>query len=820
LNRSLRLLVATAALCAAMTSPAFAAGSGDATVKITGASQADALKRGIEVAVTGDSKRVPVTLESKSFDHSKLRPAAPHQRVLLGDDGKATVTLELTSNARKKFTSCEARTLRASVPGDSDRADLKRDTSECEPKPVDLSAADDCDFIGAQEDSLCLLPFPDNYYTVRDEDTRTGRRIDLHTAGMPKNEEGVPIDAGPYNLNDGFSPGQSIVVKVPGLETQAAMDETNAVPLNRLSEYARKGAPIVVIDAKTGKRWPIWAEIDSKAEDASRAAVLIHPAKNFDAGHRYIVAMRKLKDENGDLLDAPEGFRYYRDDLPSKQGQVNSRRDHYESVFRKLRKADVKRSNLYMAWDFTVASDENIAGRMLHIRDNAFAALGDTNLSDLTVQGDSPKFKVLSVDNYSSAQEADMGRRVQGTFTVPCYLAPDCEAASPGGRFDLDANGKPKRTGNYTANFNCMIPRAAVDAPAQPVRPSLYGHGLLGSANEATSGPQQTLGNDHGFIFCATDEIGLSSSDIPNAFAILHDLGKFPELADRLQQGMLDELYLGRLMIHPDGFASSGAFHVDGTTGSPSIINPQRLYYNGNSQGGIEGGGLTAVAPDFTRASLGVTGMNYSVLLNRSVDFDKYAELGLEPAYTDELEQPLALALIQMLWDRGEANGYAHRMTDNPLPDTPAHEVLMNVGFGDHQVSTFTADTEARTIGAQVHFPVVYPDRWPNMEIAWGIPRIAFDGPGDSYTGSALVYWDSGPVRDDPNSADPADVLGTPPPPVENQPPREGKDPHELPRRTPEEQQMVSDFLQPNAQSHITDTCGGGPCYDFTFNGP
>ena len=34
------------------------------------------------------------------------------------------------------------------------------------------------------------------------------------------------------------------------------------------------------------------------------------------------------------------------------------------------------------------------------------------------------------------------------------------------------------------------------------------------------------------------------------------------------------------------------------------------------------GGALTAVAPDFDRAVLGVPGMNYSTLLQRSVDFD------------------------------------------------------------------------------------------------------------------------------------------------------------------------------------------------------
>ena len=31
---------------------------------------------------------------------------------------------------------------------------------------------------------------------------------------------------------------------------------------------------------------------------------------------------------------------------------------------------------------------------------------------------------------------------------------------------------------------------------------------------------------------------------------------------------------------------------------------------------------------------------------------------------------------------------------------------------------------------------------------------------------------------------------------------------------------MVSDFLQPDGVSHITDTCNGGPCYSGTFTGP
>ena len=105
------------------------------------------------------------------------------------------------------------------------------------------------------------------------------------------------------------------------------------------------------------------------------------------------------------------------------------------------------------------------------------------------------------------------------------------------------------------------------------------------------------------------------------------------------------------------------------------------------------------MAPDFDRAVLGVPGMNYSTLLRRSVDFDEYSVV-LYSAYPNELERPLILSIMQMLWDRSEPNGYAHHMTDDPYPNTPPHEVLLHPAFGDHQVANVSADVEARTIGA------------------------------------------------------------------------------------------------------------------------
>jgi hypothetical protein len=303
----------------------------------------------------------------------------------------------------------------------------------------------------------------------------------------------------------------------------------------------------------------------------------------------------------------------------------------------------------------------------------------------------------------------------------------------------------------------------------------------------------------------------MSGSDIPVAFFALQDLSRFPTLPDRLQQGLLNELFLGRAMISPSGFTTHPAFHQDGTLASGPVLDTGKLFYNGNSQGGIMGGALTALAPDFTRASLGVPAMNYSVLLPRSVDFDPFATV-FNPSYPNETERPLILGLIQMLWDRGDPNGYANRMTRDPLPDTPRHQVLLNVAFGDHQVTIYQADVEARTVGASAHRPVLFEGRWPDTDVLWGVPRIR-DYP---FRGSAIYYWDTGPVRENP--LNPGSIIGVEPPPWENVPNRSGVDPHGAPRAEPAEQQLVSDFFDGAILQR--DDCGGGPCFAGGFTGP
>jgi hypothetical protein len=651
-----------------------------------------------------------------------------------------------------------------------------------------------------------MLPFPDNYYTVADPTSPTGRRVDFKTPGMPANVLGSHIEAAPYNASDGFSPGSVILVKIPGIETVADVKAMGAVPINHLSQYMAPDAPVVVIDARTGQRWPIWTEIDSTASNPAKRVLEIHPAVNFKSGDRYIVVLRHLTNAADEHLEAPAAFRYFRDNVPSEQALINDRRGHYREIFSLLARAGIERSDLYLAWDFTVASDANNTGRELSMRNQAFAELGDTNLGNGIPEGVAPSFQVTNVQQ--EPYPGEIARRVLGTYQVPCFLFPNC---GPGGLMHLDGEGNPIQNGTWTANFDCIIPESVVTGPGEQGRPSVFGHGLTGTAKQVEGGPQRALSEGHKLIQCATDEIGMAESDVPTIIASLENLSLFPTIPDRLQQGLLDELFLARLMISPSGLATHPAFHQNDTLETPSVLNRSQVFYNGASQGGIMGGALMAVSPDIRRGSLEVPGMNYSVLLPRSVDFDEFAE-AFYPYYPNETERPLALDLIQMLWDRGEPDGYAERMTSDPLPDTPPHQVLLDVALGDHQVSDYQAEVEARTVGAAGHEPALYPGRWPEMNVLWGVPPI-WQYP---YTGSAIYYWDSGPVRENPSN--PSKPIGVEPPPFENLPNRVGEDPHGLPAAAPAEQQLVSDFLEGAIQN--SDDCGESACYSGTFTGP
>jgi hypothetical protein len=645
----------------------------------------------------------------------------------------------------------------------------------------------------------CLFPFPDNRLTRPDRASATKLQVKLPAAAMPRDKNGIAIQPGPYDRNDGFSPGSTIVLRVPGLDNPAAITRTGLVPVTNIAQSLAKRQAIVLIDQATGRRQLIWAELDANAKGASNTDLLIHPAKLLADGRTFIVALRNLRTKSGKLITAPRWFALLRDGgkLPAAE---RSQKTRYAAIFKALTRAGIAAGkSLYEAWNFTVESQRSLTGRMLAIRNNAFAQLGDTNLADSVDSGPAPAFTVTDTKPLVSSTGALL-TQVDGTLQVPCYLAVCGPSTQRGFHYSSTSlYATPTQTpGNVaTTSFECIVPSTAT--PLTPTRVSLYGHGLLGSEDEVHSGAVEALATGHNMVLCATDFWGLAENDTVNDAAALGNINLFGAVIDRLQQGALNTLYLGRLMLDPAGLASNAAFR---TAGQP-MIESSNLYYDGNSQGGIEGGMVTALSPDVRRAVLGVTGIDYAnLLVQRSTDFAPFGAI-LYPAYPDDSVHPLVLDLMQQLWDRGEPDGYAQQMTTHPLPGTPSHQVLMQIAYGDHQVSMYSAAVEARTVGAAAYQPALdlNTNRSRDRNLLYGLPTIkAFP-----FAGSAIEIWDSGPGH-------------TQPPPLTNTAPADtpaNQDPHEDPRNTPSAQAQVSDFLQANGT--VTNVCGGTPCHSSDY---
>ena len=642
-----------------------------------------------------------------------------------------------------------------------------------------------CDVL---DTTRCLLPFPSDHFTVDDADTDTGRLVDL-PSGQLANVSGSTLDMTEWNRNDGFSPGTPMLVSAPNVD----LDGSGTPTIGDIGASMADDSPTLLLDLDTGKRLAHWVELDSNAP-VGQQLLMVRPAAALPEGHRIGVVLGGLVDADGTALEPTLGFRVYRDNLTTDIESVESRRDDMEQLLAAASAAGAERSELYSAWDFTVASQRNLSERLLTMRDDAFERLGSK----------APTFKVNEV--VTDDLPDGIGRRVIGTFDVPSYLT---GAAEPGSRLVGSAEGKLPAYGgyDYAANFTCQIPAAALTGAGGTTRPVVYGHGLLGGADEAQNSQVAKIASTNDMMYCATDWIGMSEGDVGNAVKILQDLSNFPSLPDRSQQGILDTLFLARVMKADGGFESDAAFQNGAGT---TVIDTGEVYYDGNSQGGIMGGAATAVSTEWTKAVLGVPGMDYALLLSRSVDFSEYFAV-LKGAYPDPIDQAIIYPLLSMLWDRGETNGYAQHMTDDPYEGTPKHQVILDVGFGDHQVATVAAEMEARTIGAAVRGPALADGRHPDAKPFYGLD-ILTKFPTDR---SMLVYWDSGSLAPPPGNI-------TPTASPEFQAACGGKtedeighdtkcaDPHEDPRRAPDSIEQKNAFFKPNGK--FIDACDAKPC--------
>ena len=622
------------------------------------------------------------------------------------------------------------------------------------------ASASGCDALDTRS---CVLPFPSDALSADDSSSQTSRRVAFPEQGLPTNSSGVPIDPTAWNRHDGFSPNSPLLTWFDDLDPVAS-----ALPTwTDLESSLGDGAPVALVDVATGERIALWAELDVDSMDGTGQLLVVRPAVSLEHATTYAIGLRGLVTTGGNPVEPSPMFRALRDRLATDIEAVEDRRRDMDETLDALDRAGVARSDVQLAWTFTTASTANTTGDILAMRDQTLVGL-DTS---------APEFAITDVTENPAPGVA---RLVEGTYSAPNWMT---LGGGPGTILNRDPDRRLEPNSVVQSPFACVIAESVL-AGSEPAHAVLYGHGLLGSHLEVRAGNIVAMSNEHNALYCATKWAGISEDDIPTAISALHDFTNFPTFVDRMSQGFINQLVLGRLMLADNGLAGEPAFlRPDGST----VLDNSTLHYDGNSQGGIMGMALAAISTDFERAVLGVVGMNYSTLLTRSVDFDVFETL-LVPAYPDPVDRAIIIAAVQMLWDRAEGAGFVRHVVDDPLPGTPPKQVLMHVAFGDWQVSELTAMVAARTMGVPIHRPVAADGRSREVDPGWGIDTLTY-----GTDTSALIIWDSG------SDEIPFDAL----------PPSTSRDPHADPRNDVEVRRQKAAFL---FDGELIDVCNTGPC--------
>lgn len=613
----------------------------------------------------------------------------------------------------------------------------------------------DCDPIAP---TRCGLPFPSTYFMREATSSPTGFMVALGETTIPANIDGKTTSPRFLNEKDGFSPLTPAITHFEYATAEGLISHTD------IGQYLAADAKTVLVDVATGERVAHFAEVDA-ATDADYARMLmIHPVMPLAHGGRYVVGIRGVVDAQGELLPASEAFAALRDGVETGDPRVDGREPLYTDViFPALEAQGFPREELQLAWDFVVGSQEGITGKAHWMREDLYDRIDADGLAYVIEE-------IEETPNDSTA------RRVKGRLTVPLYTDID----GPGALLNRDEAGMPYASGSTEVPFTIIVPMTAVEDP-RPLPLLQYGHGLLGGQGEVQNSYLSEFADAYGYIIFATDWTGMKEEDAgPISLMLVTDLAKFAMIPERSQQGFIEKLAAMRMMKGPM-LTDTALMEPDPEDASAmvSLIDPDRAYYYGNSQGAILGGAYIGLSDQFERATLGVGGTPYHLLLNRSADFDPFF-LIFKTMYPDPLDVQYILAMNQTLWDAGEASGYVNTVNLAPLPGTPAKDVLLQVAIADAQVTTLGAHIMARSYDA----PLIEDPARP----VWGLETAA-----SGHEGSALVEFDYGLVE-----------------PVENIPPDAEQDPHETPRRDAAGQLQMHTFFQTGRVEHFCE----GPCGD------
>ena len=503
---------------------------------------------------------------------------------------------------------------------------------------------------------------------------------------LPEVETPMPVSR--LDHREGFSPIQTALVRLEGIHVEALSPP----------EAPERSGSVQLIDLDTGERILSFSEVDV-TPGADGRLLMVRPVEPMPDGHDIAVVVTT------DAAPRPQAFQNLVDGLEvASHPQLGERT---RGLLDDLDVLGIPSDEVAVAWDFPVQDGRDSLKKMLAERG--------------PVQG----HEWVKIDDADSLPEG-IARRLQGTMTVDSWLVDDSLS-------DLDDDGMPTHQGTASADLYVHIPASAIDAEPGTVPVVIWGHGLFNHPvylfND-TSDPSHfiELSERLGFIVVATPYRGLSRKDLPDVIWVANDIGRFPEIPERLAQAVANQVALVEYVQADDGLLSDPELL--------GLADPDQVVYLGVSAGAIMGGVTVANVPELEHSVFHVGGGAWSMTFPRSANWDEFEDL-VSNGISESHDRQLSYAMVQMYWDPVDPVSWGEELA--------GRSILLQETMLDDEVSNLGTDVLARSA------------RWPVMapyaELSEGLDSIETD------VGPAIVQYD--PELGDPTNGNaPCSVTG------------------------------------------------------------
>ncbi len=593
---------------------------------------------------------------------------------------------------------------------------------------------------------VAAFPFPSDFFLVKDSKTETGRRVKLTSAVMPK-----LIPASMFNSADGFSRIPAILAYLTGgIDPKSLPDPTD----HALSVSDK--SPVWLVKEKTWEKVPILIEIDMMAALDNERSLILRPLKVLDEKSGYVVIVRnKLRDLKGNPHKANAALAALLGGAKTSDPLVEKQRDDFKLVNEALKALKVDQKDVALAWSFHTRSEKQVTSTLLAMQDHmATATLG------------APTITSDKVETWGNKN-----RQVVATFQAPNFVGTD-------GKIKLDSAGKPVVQGTRKVSFGVTIPPSVT--AKRPV--ILYGHGFFGDWIQGTRGSWNDIAVKYGYTTVLTNMgfhdglMGLSAA------AFGGDMSKFEDIVAEVMQSLANVTALGRLVqtdlvTRLTGKGSSG--------GKVTLLDKDRLYYHGISNGGTFGFVVAGTSPLVTRASIIVGGGGLIHFLQRAVQWNQFHPL-LKIIYPNAFDQQLLMSMVQSVVDPVDSMNYAPRLINNRFSGRKPLKMAVHMAVNDSQVNNLLTEWVARS----ADIPVITP----SAKKIYGLKTITAPSPGGAPAGTLAGMF----VYDEKVKASPAT----------NIPPAKDNGTHGTVRKLTVYQKQVSKFLDDGL---FVQVCSG-PC--------